>query len=120
MSQQHEQLVNEINDAFRQGNMEGFLERCIENVTWTMAGESKNTGKASIREWMKSMPDCPPPTFSVERMISTDDSVVCYGDMTMQGENGADWYSYCDIYRFEGGKVADLHSFVVKKKSRDA
>jgi ketosteroid isomerase-like protein len=28
-------------------------------------------------------------------------------------------YSYCDIYRFRGGKIVELRSFVTKTEVRD-
>lgn len=115
--QQHEETVNRINDAFRRNDMDAFLEFCTENVTWTMVGEASNTGKAAIREWMSLMPGGEPPKFTVDRLISNDDTTVCYGDMTMKSESGDDeHYSFCDIYTFDGDGVADLRSFVVKIK----
>lgn len=118
MSTEHEKIVTEINDAFTRNDMQAFLAHCHEDVTWTMVGDATNKGKQTILEWMSSVPDMQPPTFSVTEMISNDDSVVCYGDMTMndKGKEG-DPYSYCDIYHFRDGKVAELRSFVVKLKS---
>lgn len=67
---------------------------------------------------MASMKDAEPPKFTVDRIISDGDFVVCYGDMTMKGEDGVEGkYSYCDFYEFAGGKVSNLRSFVVKYKS---
>ena len=41
--------------------------------------------------------------------------VVCNGDMTINDKDGkAVPYGYCDIYKFSGGKIADLNSYVVK------
>jgi ketosteroid isomerase-like protein len=41
---------------------------------------------------------------------------VTYGDMTMTdpSDGKTKTYSYCDVYRFEGDKIAELNSFVVK------
>jgi ketosteroid isomerase-like protein len=117
MSTENEKIVKQINDSFLAGSTDKFLEFCTEDVTWTMVGEKANKGKAAIREWMKQMPDMGPPQFTVDKMISDDNSVVCYGDMKMKGESGAEEeYSYCDIYEFSGDKVSELRSFVVKHK----
>ena len=118
MSQENIEIVEKINAAFMAGNSEGFLEYCSEDLVWTMVGEKRSEGKTAIREWMSQMEGCEPPVFTVDRMIADDDSVVCYGDMTMKGEEGKDeQYSYCDIYRFSGEKVSELRSFIVKHKT---
>lgn len=121
MSAENEKIVREINTAFEQNEMEKFLDHCDENLVWTMAGEAKTTGKTAIREWMKDMAGCDPPKIGVDKIISTEDSAVCYGDMTMKGSSGEqEGYSYCDIYTFAGGKVTELRSFVLKHKSDDS
>lgn len=118
MSQQNIASVERVNASFAAGNTEGFLDECTENVVWTMVGEKVTEGKAAIREWMAHCEGVEPPVFSVDKIIADNDSVVCYGDMTMKGEDGvADKYSYCDLYTFTGGKISDLRSFVVKHKT---
>ncbi len=117
MSTENEKIVKQINDSFMAGSTDKFLEFCTEDVTWTMVGERVTNGKAAIRDWMKQMPEMGPPQFTVDKMISDEDSVVCYGSMKMKGESGAEEaYSYCDIYAFSGDKVSELRSFVVKHK----
>jgi uncharacterized protein len=121
MSAENEKIVKEINAAFERNDMEGFLSYCADDLDWTMAGEARTKGKTAIREWMKDMAGCDPPKIGVDRMISTEDSVVCYGDMTMKGASGnEEGYSYCDIYTFAEGKVTELRSFVAKHKTDDS
>ncbi|MCA1589090.1 MAG: nuclear transport factor 2 family protein [Acidobacteria bacterium] len=118
MSEQNKKIVEEINAAFAEGNVEKFLEKCTENVEWTMVGEKHVIGKSAIREWMASMEGMEPPKFSVDRIIAEGDSVVCYGDMTMKDKDGKDAaYGFCDIYRFSGDKIAELTSYVVKTQT---
>lgn len=118
MSEANKQIVERINASFMEGNTEGFLDQCSEDVVWTMVGEKITSGKAAIRDWMSQMEGCEPPVFTVDQMISDGDSVACYGDMTMKGEDGVEGkYSYCDIYQFSDGKVAELRSFIVKHKT---
>ena len=45
--------------------------------------------------------------------------VAAYGDMTMKEKDGKTVpYEYCDIYRFQGGKIVELSSFVIKTEAR--
>lgn len=117
MSEQNKQIVGKINDAFSANNVEGFLEHCAEDVSWTMVGDQTVNGKDAIRRFMTQMSGAEPPVFGVDRMIADEDSVVCYGDMTMKDGEGAtsDW-SYCDIYHFIDDKVVEMSSYVIKKK----
>ena len=120
MSDKNKEIVNKINDAFSANDVEGFLEHCADDVAWTMVGDRTVKGKDAIRSFMDEM-KCPePPVFGVDRMIANDDSVVCYGGMSMKDGDGqtSDW-TYCDIYHFANGKVDELSSFVIKNKGED-
>jgi ketosteroid isomerase-like protein len=118
MSEANKQAVDRINKAFMDGNTEGFLELCADDVVWTMEGEKTTTGKKEIREWMRQMEGHTPPKFTVDKTIAEGDSVVCYGTMSMdEPKEAAGKYSFCDAYTFSGGKVKGLRSFVVKHKT---
>lgn len=115
MSQKNKEIVEKVNAAFAENNPEVFLSNCAEDVTWTMVGEKTNKGKKAIRDWLAEMKDMEPPKFTVDRTIAEGDSVVCCGDMTMKDKEGKNQpYSYCDIYRFENDKIAELTSYVIK------
>ena len=44
--------------------------------------------------------------------------MTAYGDMNMKEKDGSKApYSYCDIYRFRGDKIAELSSFVIKTQA---
>lgn len=117
MSQKNKEIVEKVNAAFIDNKPEDFLSFCDENVEWTMVGEKTSKGKKEIREWMASMEGMEPPKFTVDEIIAEGDTVVCHGGMKMKGEDGEPGdYSYCDIYRFNNGKIARLQSFVVKHK----
>ena len=115
MSQKNKEIVEQINASFAEGNTQGFLDHCAEDIKWTMCGEKTVEGKAAIKEWMSSM-ECPePPQFTVDTLVAEGDTVIASGDMTMKGDDGKTVpYAYCDIYRFTGDKVVELRSLVVK------
>jgi ketosteroid isomerase-like protein len=80
-----------------------------------MLGEKTVEGKSNIREWMSSMEGKEPPKFTVDYLLADGDAVAASGDMTMKDEEGnMQPYAYCDIYRFNGGKVTELRTFVAK------
>ena len=119
MSERNKEIVQKVNDAFAANNPEEFLKHCAENVKWTIVGEKTVDGIQGVRDFMKSMEGHEAPTFTVDRLIANGDDVVCYGDMTMKNEQGETApYSYCDAYRFEGDKIAELRSYVIKLSHR--
>lgn len=118
MGNNNKVIVEKVNAAFAKGDTEVFLEHCLDNVVWNMVGEKTTKGVKAIREWMASMGGMEPPKFTVDTMIADGDFVACYGDMTMKNKTGSsEDYSYCDVYRFSGDKIAELRSFVVKHKT---
>jgi hypothetical protein len=80
-----------------------------------MVGDTTVRGKDPIRKWMASM-DPKPPQFTTQQTVAEGDAVVTRGDMMMQEtKNGpAIPYTFCDIYRFAGDKVAELTAFVIR------
>jgi uncharacterized protein len=114
MSSKNKEVIDRVNDAFKKNDIEGFLSYCTDEVSWTMVGEKSVKGKDAIRQWMGSMP-AEPPQFTVAQVIAEGDFVTAFGDMTMKDKDGSlTPYSYCDIYRFRGDKIAELRSYVVK------
>ena len=45
-------IVNKVNEAFANNDVEGFLALCASDVVWTMVGDRTVKGKDEIRKWM--------------------------------------------------------------------
>ena len=108
-------IVERINQAFAENNLEQVLSFCTDDISWTMVGDTTKKGKDAIRKWMASM-DPQPPRLTIQQTIAEGDSVVARGDMVMQErKNGPSIpYTFCDVYRFAGDKVAELTAFVIR------
>lgn len=118
MSIQNKEIVEKVNASFAEGGVEGFLSFCADDVTWTIVGNKTVRGKNAIREWMASM-DIEPPKFTVDNIIAEGDFAVAHGDMTMKDKDGKTApYAYCDLYRFQNGKIVELNSFVIKTEAK--
>ena len=114
MANTNKQIVEKVNASFADGKTEVFLEQCKPDIVWKMVGEETRTGVDTIRKFMASMGDMEPPKFSAINVIGEGDFVAANGDMTMKNKDGkTESYSFCDIYRFDGGKIAELTSYVV-------
>src|SRR4030095_14900571 len=114
----NKEIVQKVNESFAEGGVEAFLSQCADDVVWTIIGDRTVKGKNAIREWLSSM-DMEPPKLTVDNIIAEGDFVTAYGNMTMKEKDGKRVpYAYCDIYRFRRGKIAELHSFVVKTEGK--
>lgn len=60
--------------------------------------------------------DPQPPKITVRQTVVEADSVVTRGDMSMPETKGGPPipYTFCDVYRFAGDKVAELTAFVIR------
>jgi uncharacterized protein (TIGR02246 family) len=113
MSARNKAVVEQINQAFARNDVDGFLSHCTEEMTWTMVGHEPVRGKDAIRKWMAQAPP-EPPQFTVDTVVAEGDLVTVIGDMTMNENGAAVPYSYCDVWRFEGGKAVELKAFVIR------
>lgn len=117
MSAKNKAIIEKANQAFRDNDVEALLALCKEDFSWTMVGGETQAGKAAVREWMAMGPS-EPPKFTIDTVIAEGDYVTCIGDMTMDGKNGVVPYAYCDVWRIEGDKIAELRAFAIKTQGK--
>jgi ketosteroid isomerase-like protein len=120
MSERNRAILEEANAAIATGDNEGFLAFCTEDTEWTFVGGETLKGKEAVRRWMATT-YTEPPEFAVDDMIADGDFVVALGNVTTEGADGkAASSSYCDVWRFRGGKIVELRAFVVETEVEDA
>ncbi|MDY0986617.1 nuclear transport factor 2 family protein [Flavobacterium sp. CFBP9031] len=109
-------LVN-ANQHVRKGEYEAYLSYLTEDTKWEFVGERTLLGKEAVRQYIKDF-YLAPPVFDMEKAIEQGDFVTATGSIALKNVNGEyDHYSYCDIWRFDNGKIAELKAFVIEKKS---
>lgn len=107
------EILEQANAAIAQGDFEGFLKFCTDDTTWTFVGDRTLSGKKAVREWMK-VTYHEPPRFEIHRMIAEGDHLTAIGEITLKDDAGtATRHAYCDVWRFDGGKMVELQAFVV-------
>ena len=122
MAADRKAVIQQVNAAFAENNLERVLSFCTDDFIWTMVGDSTVKGKDAIRKWMASM-NPEPPQFTIQEVVAEGDSVITRGDMMMKTakETAPHSYAFCDVYRFKGDRVAELTAFVIntdKTKAR--
>ena len=119
MSENNKAILEAANAAIAEGNYQGFLSFCTDDTEWTFVGDKTLKGKEAVRQWMATT-YVEPPKFRVAHLIAESDFVTALGDITMKDEDGKTaHYSYCDVWRFRGGKMVELKAFVIKTKVKD-
>lgn len=106
-------ILEKANAAVTAGDNEGFLHFCTEDTEWTFVGDQTLKGKDAVRQYMATA-YVEPPKFMVENLIAEGDFVAVTGTISMKNEDGkmVD-YTYCDVWRFRDGKMAELKAYVI-------
>ncbi|MGL4619374.1 MAG: nuclear transport factor 2 family protein [Chroococcidiopsis sp.] len=119
MSEKNKAILLEGNAAIAEGNNEGFLSFCADDMEWTFVGDKTLQGKEAVRQWMTTT-YLEPPKFMVANLIAEGDFVTAVGNITMKDEDAkAAHYSYCDVWRFHGGQIIELRAFVIKTEVKN-
>ena len=110
-------ILESANEAITRGDHEGFLAFCSDDTVWTFVGEQTLQGKEAVRQYMAKV-YTEPPSFMVETMVSEGDFLTAIGTISLKDEDGNPVnYSYCDVWRFRDGKMAELKAFVIQDKT---
>lgn len=113
MKADNKAILKKANEAVSSGDNEGFLAFCTENITWTFVGDQTLVGKEAVRQYMKTA-YVEPPKFTVEHEIAENEFLTIVGKISLKDEtNELIHYSYCDVWRFEDGRMAGLKAFVI-------
>lgn len=111
---ENKEVLQAANAAVTKGDNEGFLAFCTDAVVWNFVGDQTLSGKAAVRQYMADT-YWEPPKFDIETMIAEGDYVTAVGKIDLKDQDGnLAHYSYCDVWRFENGKMAELTAFVIK------
>lgn len=116
MSEQNKATLKKANAAIAKGDYEGFLSFCTEDTEWNFLGDRTLKGKAAVRNWMAEA-YIEPPKFDAANLIAEGDFVAACGDISVKNKDGSHTRSsYCDVWRFHHGKMAELRAYVVEAK----
>lgn len=114
MNMTNKEILQRANKAVTQGDNEGFLSFCTQDTVWTFVGEQTLKGKEAVRQYM-TIAYLEPPKFEVETLVAEGEFVTAIGKISMKDNEGKMLdYSYCDVWRFRGGKMAELKAFVIE------
>lgn len=109
-------ILDKANEFVKNGDYESFLAYCTPDTKWVFVGERILNGKEEVRGYMEEF-YLEPPVFDVEKALEEGSFVMVTGEIRLKNKAGKDeHFDYCDIWRFEDGKIAELKAFVIEKK----
>lgn len=110
-------ILESANEAVTRGDYEGFLSFCTDDTIWTFVGEQTLRGKEAVRQYMAKV-YIEPPKFLVETLIAEGEYLTAIGKISLkdESEESVD-YTYCDVWRFRDGRMAELKAFVIRDKT---
>ena len=118
MPEKNKTLLLNGNAEIAKGNYEGFLSLCTDDTEWTFVGEQTLKGKEAVRQWMATVYPVPPKVM-VDHLVAEDDFLTAIGTVIMKDKDGKQTdYWYCDVWRMQDGKFAELKAFVIKKGNK--
>lgn len=113
MNPTNKQILQKANEEIIKGNNEGFLQYCTNDTIWTFVGDQTLNGKEAVRQYMATA-YIEPPKFTIDDMIAEGDYVTAIGKISMKNDEGQMIdYTYCDVWKFRDGKMAELKAFVI-------
>lgn len=114
MNLNNKAILEKANEAVSGGDNEGFLSFCTDDVKWIFVGDQTFEGKEAVRQYMATA-YLEPPKFIVENLIAEGEFVTAIGKISLKNEDGKMiHYSYCDVWHFRDGKMAELKAFVIE------
>ncbi|MDC6390592.1 nuclear transport factor 2 family protein [Maribacter sp. PR1] len=109
-------ILQKANEAVSKGNYEEFLQYCTDDTKWIFVGDQILNGKEAVRKWMLNE-YIEPPQNEVKHLIAENDYLTAMGQITVMNESGKGiQYSYCDVWKFRDGKMAELMAYVIEHK----
>jgi ketosteroid isomerase-like protein len=107
------EILEKANQAISGGNYEEFLMYCTEDTKWTYVGDLTLDGKDKVREYLATAYN--ESKFQIEKFIDEGEYLVAIGWIKMKDKEGRLMsYSFCDVWKFRDGKMAELKGFVIK------
>lgn len=110
-------FIQQVNDAFLNGDTGFFEAHVVDDVRWTVVGSPSIEGKAAFMAEIESMKAGPAPEFSITNVIVHEASAAVEGTMTINKAGVTKRYAFCDVYRLSGsgtGKIEEISTYMIE------
>ena len=117
MQHANAQLLEKLYKDLNQGNVEGFLAGCADNVTFQIAGKSKLAGKYTKADFAigiaAKLKEMSGGTFKMEvhDIMASDRHGLVLGTMSLTRNGKPTEYRTVHVWRIEGGKPVAWYEY---------
>lgn len=107
----NQEIFIEANKALAEGNYEGFIKYCCEDIKWVNVGRRTFNGKDELLRYISSAYEGL--VFTTENYIKENDFVVEFGQIVFEHSGHPQKSSYCDVWKFKDSLISQVTSFVI-------
>jgi ketosteroid isomerase-like protein len=114
MSESHKDIVRRINRGFEAGDEQAILDCLTDDVVWHVPPHFTATGKEGFRRQISSPGADGPPVIDLRSLVAEGETVAVEGFVTNRFKGGGTFRGlFHNVYRFHGGKICRMTSYVV-------
>lgn len=120
MTSRNQQAVERYLDGFRTGNREQILSCLTDDITWTVFGAYRVTGKDGYAEHITEPGFSRPPQLTVVRMVEDGDTVMAEltGDVVSDAGDPAR-LAMAEVFVMRDGLICERRAFVIPLREND-
>lgn len=110
-------FLREFNEYWVREDTRAIVDTVTDDIRFGMAGGPLVNGKAEFEAFLKKEMSGGATDMDLEiaNIIVDGDRAAVDGEISMTDKDGQrKMYAFCDIYRLQGGKVAELIAYVVE------
>lgn len=114
----NKKVVEEYMQGFRESDHAKILSCLTDDIVWDIPGHAYLKGKEQFDKEIENDAFEGKPIITITRLIEEDDMVVAEGAVQTKMKNGEVInLLFCDVFHFRDGKIKQLTSYLVQKKS---
>ena len=107
--------IKKISAEFSKGNFPATYNHFADDIQWKFVGDKTLSGKDSVIAFCeKMMIEMASSKLNITNLVEENCCVAVEGNCHFTNEEGkAAAVEYCDVYRFEEGKIKTITSYLV-------
>jgi uncharacterized protein len=114
-------FLREFNEYWVRADTPAILDTVTDDIHFSMVGGQSVSGKTDFKAFLDEMDSGTPDMgLNIANIIVEGERAAVDGEISMTDKDGRRRvYAFCDIYRLEQGKVAELTAYVHETNSGD-
>ncbi|MCO5178148.1 MAG: nuclear transport factor 2 family protein [Thermomicrobiales bacterium] len=117
---ENRRTVGRYMDGFRKNDHEQILSCLTDDITWTVFGAFRLTGKEAYDAAIEGPGFIPPPTLDVVRMVEQDDVIMAEMTGSVRRDTGEVMrMTMAEVFVMRDAKIAERRAWVIELKEDD-